>query len=112
MSAHRVAYEYFIGNIPPGLIVMHRCDNVRCVNPDHLSLGTPKMNSEDMVRKGRKDSRVGEHHHLHVLTEEDVLHIRAAFDGSPETRKALAHQYGVHIETIGAVLRRYNWKHI
>jgi hypothetical protein len=112
LTAHRVAYEYFIGDIPPGLIVMHRCDNVKCVNPDHLSLGTNKMNTQDMMRKGRHRIRRGSEHGMAILTEEAVRHIRAAFDGSTETRRALALQYGVDIETIGAVLRRENWKHL
>lgn len=52
--AHRFSWEMSKGKIPDGMCVLHRCDNPRCVRPDHLFLGTPKDNTMDMIRKGRE----------------------------------------------------------
>lgn len=51
--AHRLAYAMTNGPIPAGQVVMHTCDNRRCVNPAHLELGTQKQNLVDMALRGR-----------------------------------------------------------
>lgn len=53
-AAHRLAWSILRGPIPAGMHILHRCDNRRCVNPDHLYLGTPKANGRD--RKARIDA--------------------------------------------------------
>ena len=51
--AHRFAYEAFVGSIPEGHVVMHKCDNPKCVNPEHLTTGTQAENLQDRDQKGR-----------------------------------------------------------
>ena len=53
ISAHRASWEYHVGPVPDGMILLHTCDNPPCVNPEHLRIGTNQDNTDDMVAKGR-----------------------------------------------------------
>lgn len=68
--AHRASWMIHNGEIPKGeghhgICVLHKCDNARCVNPDHLFLGTQKENIHDMEKKGRSRHVGGENHHMY-----------------------------------------------
>ena len=52
--AHRAMYELNVGPIPPEMFLCHHCDVPNCVRPNHLFVGTPKDNSVDSSRKGRR----------------------------------------------------------
>ncbi len=52
--AHRYFYEKHKGSIPDKMLVRHLCHNKKCVNPDHLEIGTQADNMKDMVDAGRQ----------------------------------------------------------
>jgi len=109
VSAHRVAWRIARGEIPDQLWVLHRCDNRRCVNPDHLFLGTRTDNVRDMGAKGRRRSDdclpKGTDCSWAKLTEEQIDRIRQ----SDLPQKVLAVELGVSQALISMIRTRKRW---
>lgn len=57
LKAHRISYELAKGILKNGEFVLHKCDNPKCVNPNHLFAGTHKDNMNDMMIKGKANSK-------------------------------------------------------
>lgn len=108
LAVHRVVFEHFKGSTQ-GLCVLHRCDNRKCVNPDHLFLGTNAANTLDMIQKGRM--KVGSQLPQAKITEDDVREIRARYAGG-ERQVSIAADYGLHGATISEICSRKRWKHV
>ncbi|MBU2249315.1 MAG: HNH endonuclease [Gammaproteobacteria bacterium] len=53
MVAHRISWMMLREPIPDEMNVLHKCDNRKCVNPNHLFIGTQSDNFRDMLEKGR-----------------------------------------------------------
>ncbi len=109
---HRLIYAEEVGPVG-NLHVLHRCDNPPCCEPTHLWLGTPLDNARDRAAKGRGRSNppLGERVCTAKLTEFDVRTIRYMLvAGDPATK--IAERFGVHRDTIGAIKRGEQWKHV
>ena len=106
-GAHRVSYEINIGPIPDGLFVCHRCDNPKCVRPEHLFLGTPKENMHDKIAKGR-DTR-GSAVNTARLKPEDVDAIRAAHQAG-ETQVSIGKRFGIGQAHVSSIVREKSWR--
>lgn len=52
-TAARLMYQLFVGDVPEGAFVLHRCDNRKCCNPAHLFIGTHEDNMADKIQKKR-----------------------------------------------------------
>lgn len=59
VAAHRFSYSYFIGPIPKGKNILHKCDNPTCVNPSHFEVGDLLKNNRDAWLRGRRIAPAG-----------------------------------------------------
>jgi hypothetical protein len=133
--AHRSSWHLLRGPIPDGMCVLHKCDNRRCVNPDHLFVGSEMDNTQDMIAKGRNSTgdrhwsrakrsafmrrviepgvpkRRGSLHGNAKLTEEDVRAIRRRV-AAGETRLAVSRSFSVTNATVCGIVNRRSWKHV
>lgn len=99
---HRVSYRVFVGALTRQAFVLHACDNRRCINPAHLSLGDNQANMDDMNAKGRGRFIHGEIHGNAKLTDAEVDQIRSLAKVGTG-RLVLAKRFGVspaHITNI------------
>lgn len=95
--AHRWVAHNTLGPCPPGQVVRHKCDNMACVNPDHLEYGTQGDNLND--RKER--------HRYRKLTRADAEAIRGTVVGSPAE---IGRLYGVSSTMVGYIKEGRQWR--
>ena len=100
IKVHRFSYQLFHGDIPPGIQVMHACDNPKCSNPDHLSLGTAKDNMMDASRKGRLIGRPSR-----KLTQQMIATLRVLYARGNHPVSTLAWIYGIDETTCWAMVK-------
>lgn len=92
---HRISYEMEFGAIPEGMCVCHRCDNPKCVNPEHLFLGTNADNMRDKSLKGRS---------LFKLTMDDIRNILKECE-SGRRQYEIAREYGISPSHVSCIYR-------
>lgn len=111
--AHRLAYELAVGEIPHGMLILHSCDNPRCINPAHLSVGSQSQNMKECSQRGRaripKPVMHGEDNGAAKLRADDVLSIRKLLSDGWRQRD-LAEIYGVSQGEITNIKTRKSWR--
>ena len=108
--SHRLSYMLHHGAIPDGLHVLHSCDNRRCVNPAHLSLGTNVDNIADKVAKGRQQR--GERSGGALYNEATIRRVRELrADG--HTLRSIAEQTGIRdFRYVSDIIHNKTWRHV
>jgi lambda repressor-like predicted transcriptional regulator len=113
---NRFVWEKTNGPIPKGMLVCHSCDNKRCINPEHLHLGTHKSNLQEAIDRGLCDPKTrfhsyGESRYNSKLTEEVVKEIHSLIWKRGDCTK-IAKRLGVDVSTIWKARHGKAWKHV
>ena len=103
IGIHRLAYEFYVGEIPKGKSILRTCKNKRCINPEHLIISNRSEIAKHTFKTGRKHPRGNV-----KLTEENVKEIKM----SNKPMLHLAKQFGVCEATIRKIKRGEIWKHV
>lgn len=105
--AHRVSF-YLCNQWWPD-VVMHTCDNPRCVNPGHLRAGTHRENMEDASAKGRlsfaRHNKGGKRAGTKNVPPEIVAEIRRRYEAG-EVQRLIALDYGITQAAVSSIVRR------
>lgn len=112
-KATRVVYELVYGELKPGEVVMHSCDCRRCINPQHLSAGTPLDNMRDAAIKKRlkPPDNTGVRNGQAKITEVEVRQARRwAAEGV--AAREIASRIGLTYSYTTLILRGIRWKHV
>lgn len=104
IGTHRLSYQLFYGPIPNKKLICHRCDNRKCIRPEHLFIGTHSENTKDAWTKGRMKSNDVK------LNWQKVDEIRFKYTTGKYTHRSLALEYGVCNSTIWDILNFNHWK--
>lgn len=108
-GAHRVAFTIANGHWPIG-VVRHKCDNPRCVNPEHLEEGTQSQNVADCINRGRRKENHGSLNGRAKLTQDDVDAIRRAYQVPGATVRSVAPLFGITSSQVWRIVSGQAWR--
>jgi len=106
---HRYICKLEIGRIPEDKLVLHKCGNKKCINPEHLKIGTHKENGQDAIRLNER--ACGEEIGSSKLTKKEVIKIKKLIKKG-ETLTKIAEEFGVSQSNISLIKNNKRWKHI
>lgn len=101
--AHRVSWIVHNGDIPDGMLVCHKCDNPKCVNPEHLFLGTNADNMKDAAKKGR---------FTHAKLTPSCVQIIRMLLKKKVPQKNIAKLFNITVGPVSSISMGRNWKHV
>lgn len=103
-KVHRIVWELYNGRSAEGLVIRHSCDNPKCINPEHLLLGTVAENVRDMDMRNRRGHS--------KLTHDEVREIRRLWNTGDYVGRELGKMFGVDGRTIYSIVRGETWSYV
>ncbi len=118
-TTHRLAWTEVHGPIPDGLWVLHKCDNRKCINVEHLYLGTVVENSRDMAERKRSgrylmpESNLRGSAHGMAQTDETIVEIIRVLDSLGVFFQAqIGRWFGLKPSATHLICTGRNWPHV
>ena len=104
MPAHRYAYRWTHGELPPApMWILHRCGVAACCNPEHLYAGTAKQNAADTTWHGRRQG--GAANHNAKLTDMQARTLRKDYWEKGDSLVAVAKAAGIAPSAASRILK-------
>jgi hypothetical protein len=112
--ASRFAWTVTFGEIPEGKLVLHRCDNPKCCNPDHLFIGTHDDNIQDCISKGRRSPLIGRYkrtvqNRKRKIGMDDAIEIRRLYREGHGSQRTIALSYGIVQQQVSSIVNNKIW---
>jgi hypothetical protein len=111
INGKRTLVHRLVMGDPDGKCVLHKCDNSRCVNPDHLYIGTHQDNMDDKVRNGRCASLKGEENPSAGMSEETAREVIRLLQKGVRQCKIVS-ELGLSYIQVHLIARGKSWKHL
>lgn len=106
IKIHRLIYMNFvikIDELDSKIVVRHKCDNKKCINPEHLIHGSQGDNIKDKIIRNRTGFK---------LSKSDVIEIKYLYYTCNIRQHELAVSFGVDQNIISRIVNNKIWKHV
>jgi hypothetical protein len=105
----RYMFEMFVEPIIDNNVILHSCDNPKCINPQHLSQGTKPDNVADMVSKGRQSKGMT---HNRKLSLDEVIEIKKLIIEGKYSEETIGNMFGVRQSSIHKIKIGHSYKYV
>lgn len=105
-SVHRLSYTEFVGEVPEDTLVLHKCDNPCCCNPEHLYIGNHTDNIRDVYIRDRRDKNS----HNEIIDKYTAIQIFGLL--GEKSNKEIAEIVGVSPQSVERIRRKKTHRNI